>query len=165
MIVTLSSTFIAGVLIIPYFILLLGANPLMKISFINKYFWPVVESIHAPYKDRYQYWFMARINVLMCIYVIYITLRGRSFSHRVALISVLQMIFLLVQAHINPFEYRLINLLHSWLMLNLSLLYLAIWYAIKIIHILHPLSIFFNHCCHVHDGFYMYLRNLITCGY
>ena len=45
---TVIATVTAGILIIPYLTLLLGVRPLTKISIINKYFRPVVESVHAP---------------------------------------------------------------------------------------------------------------------
>ena len=99
MMITLISTPLVAVLIMHYFTLLLGARPLMKIFLINKYFQPVVESIHAPYKDRYQYWLVARMIFLVGMYVIYIALRGKSFSNMVALISGVLMMFLLVQAY------------------------------------------------------------------
>ena len=130
-ILMLITTVTVGVVVIPYFTLLLGARPLMKIAIINKYFRPVVESIHAPYKDKYQYWFVARMILLVCIYIIYIILRGRDVSLMSVLIGGLVTLFLLAQTYIKPYKNRLINILDCWLMLNFCFQCCAIWYSIN----------------------------------
>lgn len=119
------------IFVLPYIILLLAAKPLMRVSLFNKYLRPVVESVHAPYKDKYQYWFVARLLLLIGIYLVYTWLRGTDFLKIYIITGTSLVVFLVMQAYLRPFKSRLVNLLDSWLMLNLTVIYTTTWYYIS----------------------------------
>ena len=118
--------FIASILLVPYIALLLGGRVLLKYS--DK-FRPVYEAIHGPYKEKKNYWFTARLFLLIAINVIYISLRSINPSYIVLFTSVLLMVFTIVQAHIRPFKSQLINMLDLLVMTLFLFQYIFSWYA------------------------------------
>ena len=119
--------FIAGVFLVPYIVLLLGGRVLLKYS--DK-FRPVYEAIHGPYKEKKNYWFTARLFLLIAINVIYISLRSINPSYIVLFTSVLLIVFTIIQAHIRPFKNHLINMLDLLVMVLFLFQYIFSWYAI-----------------------------------
>uniref|UniRef100_A0A1X7UH09 TRP C-terminal domain-containing protein n=1 Tax=Amphimedon queenslandica TaxID=400682 RepID=A0A1X7UH09_AMPQE len=118
--------FIASILFVPYIALLLGGRVLLKYS--DK-FRPVYEAIHGPYKEKKNYWFTARLFLLIAINVIYISLRSVNPSYIVLFTSVLLIVFTIVQAHIRPFKNHLINMLDLLVMTLFLFQYIFCWYA------------------------------------
>ena len=127
------ATLLSATLTLPYIALLLLAKPLMKYTRIaNIYIRPIHEAIHAPYKHDQQYWFVARLLLLILIYVIYVAFRSHSeFVLSFAIASLLAL-FLIGQSLFRPFKRKLVNLLDSWLMLNITLVHVTIWHEITL---------------------------------
>uniref|UniRef100_A0A1X7UGH8 TRP C-terminal domain-containing protein n=1 Tax=Amphimedon queenslandica TaxID=400682 RepID=A0A1X7UGH8_AMPQE len=119
--------FIASILLVPYIALLLGGRVLLKYS--DK-FRPVYEAIHGPYKEKKNYWFTARLFLLITINVIYLSLHSVNPSYIVLFTSVLLMVFIIVQAHIRPFKNHLINILDLLVMVLFFFQYMFSWFAI-----------------------------------
>ena len=65
-------------LIVPYITLLLLAKPLRRCSLANKYLRPVLEAIHAPYKEGKKYWFVLRLVLVIILYIIYAMYSGKD---------------------------------------------------------------------------------------
>ena len=116
------------VLIVPYVILLMMGRPLIKCSKMgNFYIRPIYEAIHAPYKQGREYWFTARLLLLIIIYIIYITLRTTNSMLLGFVIALLISSFMVVQAVSRPFKNNLINALDCWIMFNITTVYNILW--------------------------------------
>ena len=125
MIVTL--TVVLG-LLLPYILLLLFAKPLRPLSCTNKYLRPLLEAIHAPYKEGKQYWFTLRLVLLCAMYGVYAKYRATDIYSLLVTTNLMLVIFLVIQTYIKPFRSKLINLLDSGLVMNITLIYLTYWY-------------------------------------
>ena len=115
-------------LLLPYILLLLFAKPLRPLACTNKYLRPLLEATHAPYKEGKQYWFTLRLLLLCAMYGVYAKYRATDIYSLLVTTSLMLVIFLVVQAYIKPFRSKLINLLDTGLMVNITLIYLTYWY-------------------------------------
>ena len=113
-------------LILPYIVFLLFAKSLIRRSSLaSNYLRPVFEAIHAPYKEGKHHWFVARLLLLAIIYIVYIRVQGNNLY---IIIAALLASFLIGQSLFHPFKNKLINLLDSSLMFNLTLIYVSLSY-------------------------------------
>ena len=113
-------------LLLPYILLLLFVKPLRLCRCANEYTRPILEAIHAPYKDGKQYWFVARLLLLIMMYILY-SIEPYAQVIYIAIASVL-VLFIIGQAMFRPYKSNFINLLDSWLLFNLAFVYSTIWY-------------------------------------
>ena len=112
--------------ILPYIIFLFCAKPLIQhYSLASNYLRPVFEAIHAPYKEGKHHWFVARLLLLITIYILYVTVNGNVLY--IVTASLLAS-FLISQALFQPFKNKLISLLDNWLLLNLAVVYVNLWH-------------------------------------
>ena len=119
---------IVGTIIVPYLGLLLFGNILIRrYSKASFYLRPILEAIHAPYKERKQYWFTARLLLVILVYAIYIGFRQNAESRRYLIIFSTLMLFLFGQAMLQPFKHKLLNTLDTWLVINITLVYIALY--------------------------------------
>ena len=119
-------------LLIPYITLLLFGKPLIRhFSLVNKYMRPLYESIHAPYKENKQYWFVLRLLLLIIIYVISVFYGTHNLMMLFVLTTPLLVTFLVIQAFMNPFKNILITYLDSWIMFILAFTYMTTWYYLQ----------------------------------
>ena len=113
-------------LLLPYVLLLLFAKPLRYWTCANEYTRPMLEAIHAPYKNDMHYWFVARLLLLIMMYILYsIEPYAQVIYIAIALILFL---FIIGQAMFRPFKSNFVNLLDCWLLFNLAFVYITIWY-------------------------------------
>ena len=117
-------------LLLPYTLLLLFAKPLRPLACTNKYLRPLIEAIHAPYKEGKQYWFTLRLLLLCAMYIIYAFYRANDVYILFVTASPMLLVYIFFQAYIKPFKNKLIHLLDCWLMMNLAFIYLTNWYFI-----------------------------------
>ena len=115
-------------LLLPYVFVLLFAKPLRPLACTNKYLRPLLEAIHAPYKEGKQYWFTLRLLLLCAMYGVYAKYRATDLYSFLVTTNLMLVIFLVIQAYIKPFRSKLINLLDSGLVMNITLIYLTYWY-------------------------------------
>ena len=114
-------------LLLPYIVILLGGRLLLK--YCDK-LRPVYEAIHGPYKEKNNYWFTARLLLLIAINIIYISLRSININFIVLFTSVLLILFTVAQTHIKPFKNKFINMLDLFVMVLFLFQYIFSWYAI-----------------------------------
>ena len=123
----LVTTIVVLILVMPYFVVLIFGSTLIRHSVkVTFYIRPVFEAIHAPYKEGYHYWFVARLILLMVIYIYSALPLGDGNNFYIVIASLLA-IFLTGQALFRPFKTRLLNVLDCWLMLNITLVYTMLW--------------------------------------
>ena len=115
-------------LLLPYILLLLFAKPLRPLACTIKYLRPFLEAIHAPYKEGKQYWFILRLLLLCAMYGIYSRYRATDIYALYFATSPMLVAFLLLQVYIKPFKNKLVHILDSWMMINLTFHYLTNWY-------------------------------------
>ena len=115
-------------LLLPYILLLLFAKPLRPLACTTKYLRPFLEAIHAPYKEGKQYWFTLRLLLLCAMYGIYSRYRATDIYVIYFTTSPMLVVFLLLQVYIKPFKNKLVYMLDSWMMINLTFHYLTNWY-------------------------------------
>ena len=113
-------------LLLPYVLLLFFAKPLRHLTCANEYTRPILEAIHAPYKNDKQYWFVARLLLLIIMYILYSI---EPYAH-VIYIAIASMLFFFIigQAMFRPYKSNFINLLDCWLLFNLAFIYITTWY-------------------------------------
>ena len=94
------------------------------------YFFPLLDSIYAPYKNKYRYWFGVRIIVL--IYLSGMESILFSYQNSLLLSAVLAvMLFTIIQAYIHPFKKSINN--------TLDLMFMGIFIILGIVSLyLHP---------------------------
>ena len=118
------TTITVGLFIVPYIALLLIGKHLIRYSKrFNLYIRPVYEAIHAPYKDNRQYWFGARLLLTITIYIVYVMFRTRNYTILSIIILTLVTGFTVAQAIARPFKSFGLNILDTWLMFNITLVY------------------------------------------
>ena len=114
-------------LLLPYVLILIFARSIRRTS-INKYIRPVLEAIHAPYKEGKEYWFVAQLVFLVGTYVVYTSLRGRNVLKIYIIITPFLVLLLLLHVYFKPYKNKVINLLDRWLILNIILIYTTTWF-------------------------------------
>ena len=118
------TTITVGLFIVPYIALLLIGKHLIRYSKrFNVYIRPVYEAIHAPYKDNRQYWFGARLLLTITICIVFVLFRTRNFTILSIIASTLLIGFTVAQAIAHPFKSLGLNILDTWLMFNITLVY------------------------------------------
>ena len=115
---------VVTILVLPYITLLIVAKPLIRCNRLaNLYLRPIIEAIHAPFRRNKEYWFVARILLLIVLYVTYAVLRNNSTYVLHMVTAFLLAIFLYGQMLFPPYRKKSLNLLDSWLMFNITLVY------------------------------------------
>ena len=115
------------VFVIPYGVILTGIRFFSRIRIVNK-FRPLIDAYCAPYKDRYRFWFGARLWVLFVIYILFAILRNSPVTLFLCQ-SIILTFFTLAQAAIMPFRSKVINWLDLFFMVNALLITIFALYS------------------------------------
>ena len=113
-------------LLLTYILLLLFAKSLRHWTRANEYTRPILEAIHAPYKNSKHYWFVARLLLLIIMYIWY-SIEPYSHTINIAIATIL-LLFIIGQAMFRPYRSNFVNLLDCWLLFNLAFIYFTTWY-------------------------------------
>ena len=137
------------VFVIPYGVILTGIRLFSRFRIVNK-FRPLIDAYCAPYKDRYRFWFGARLWVLFVIYVLFAILRNTPLVLFLCQ-SIILTFFTLAQVAIMPFRSRIINWLDLFFMVNALILTIVALYSYsRQIYIASVISVslaFVGFCC------------------
>ena len=121
-------------LLLPYIAVLVFAKPLRHFSFYQKYLRPLVEAIHAPYKEGREHWFTVRLLVLVIIYVLHAAFQSKYGSFSYVTFSVILLVLgLLAQAALRPFKNKALNILDFWVTCNTTIVYILAWFYIILV--------------------------------
>lgn len=115
------------ILALPYVTILILSKPIRSTRG-NAYVQPLLEAIHAPYKESKQYWFVARIILLVLISVIYAVYRGKDLIKMYLFFMPLVITYALVQVYLKPFKSKVNNVIDCWFLWLLILLLTTTWY-------------------------------------
>ena len=134
---------------------------LRRFRIINRYM-PLTDAVFAPYKDKWRFWFGARLCLLVIAYIIAAVLRGLNVKLLLGFQHILVVGFSLVQAFVQPFKNTLIGVLDLSFMLNFALIAFAVVYfetqglllhvasgILMTLALLVFIGIIFFHCCKV----------------
>ena len=94
-------------LLLPYVLFLLFAKPFRCWTCANEYTRPILEAIHAPYKNGKQYWFVARLLLLIMMYILY-SIEPNAQVIYITIASIL-FLFIIGQAMFRPYKSNFIN--------------------------------------------------------
>ena len=108
-------------LLLSYVLLLLFAKSLRHWTRGNEYTRPIFEAIHDPYKNNKQYWFVARLLLLIIMYLLY-SIEPYQHTIYIAIASIL-VFFIFCQAMLRSYKSKFTNLLDCWLLFNLVYIY------------------------------------------
>ena len=114
--------------VLPYILLLVLVKPLRRSALASKYLRPVIEAIHAPYKEGKQHWFVGRLLLLIIMYIVYLIYWPTHTTKICLILSPLLATFLILQAYVKPFKSKWLNILDCWVMYILLFLFLTTWY-------------------------------------
>ena len=103
--------------LMPYTILLSGICIFMRYRLVNR-FQPMIDAYCGPYKDKWRFWFGARLWVLIVIFTAYSVLRGDDPSSLIFIEALALALFTFAQSAIKPFKNALINTLDIFFMVN-----------------------------------------------
>ena len=117
-------------LLVPYIALLLLAKPLRRCSLANKYLRPVLEAIHAPYKEGKKYWFVLRLVLIIYMYTMFTVYIGKDGLKVYLVTTPILMLFFVGQAFVKPFKNNFLNIMDTWLTFNITFLYTTTWFYV-----------------------------------
>ena len=103
--------------VVPYTVLLSGVSVFTRYRLINR-FKPLIDAYCGPYKDKWRFWFGARLWVLVTIFLVYAVLKGSNDSLLLFIESLVLIFFTCVQISIKPFKNVLLNILDIFFMAN-----------------------------------------------
>lgn len=89
---------------------------------------PFLDTIYAPYKDKYRHWFGLRLILLTIIAILTASLHGPATFYQYLLQIILLTFFTIFQAYLKPFRKTWANVLDNWCMMNaLCLLFINMY--------------------------------------
>ena len=117
---------VAGLILIPYFIVILLGKFLLKFDMIREYIRPFYEAIHAPYRRNKWYWFALHQLFVLLTYVTETFSKGRI----PLFLSLLLIYHILLYLHTKstPFRYKTLNWLNLMILLALNVVFLVSQY-------------------------------------
>ena len=116
-------------MLLPYLLLVTLGTCLLRFKMIDK-LRPYYDTIYAPYKDKFRWWFGARQVLLVVLYIIFAAIEGIHDRILLLVFFCAVVVFTLVQVWIKPFKTTAINLLDISYLINMSiLLFIGLYYS------------------------------------
>ena len=103
--------------VVPYTLIITFAPFLARYQIISR-FMPYLDTVYAPYKEKWRFWFGARLALLLFLLIFRALLSGVSFAISLGLELFLVLTFVLFQIHFKPFKSIIIHILDTFFMLN-----------------------------------------------
>ena len=134
------------VLIVPillsYMTILLAGRLLMRVAKLREYIRPVYEAIHAPYKHNKEFFFAARLLLLVFIYTLSTFYRTGDVYKGYAITIPVATIYVTIEAFCRPFRKMWLNIFNLYIMWNCLIISGTVWYTFKV-NSWNEISIFF----------------------
>ena len=108
--------------LIPYLLLSLFTSCCWRWRLVIR-FRPVFDTLYGPYKHKYAYWFGVRLLLLTIFAVIFAISQGVNIFAQLLSYQIILTLFVVAQAWIQPFKNKLVNLIDTYHIINMTLLY------------------------------------------
>ena len=126
------TSLVVGPILGVYMTVLLAGRPLMRINYrIREYIRPVYEAIHAPYKRNKEFFFASRLLIVILLYVIYTSFRGKDMLLGIAIASPILSVYIAVECLARPFKRMSLNIFNLCILSFSALIYGSSWYFMK----------------------------------
>jgi transcription initiation factor TFIID subunit 2/histone acetyltransferase MYST3 len=113
--------------LLPYTIFLTGIKWFSRFRLINYRVRPFVDAYCAPFKDKWRFWFGARLWVLIIFYILSVGMR--NYSYILTLVKcIIITLFTITQVAIMPYKNILVNLLDAFFLVDLTLISIVTLY-------------------------------------
>ena len=110
----------------PFFVFTaFGSLILQCKSPLREYVRPFIDAYQGPYKDKWRWWFGARVCLLLYMYAIYSHFRGANPILSLYLHLIILIPFTIVHAYVRPLRSSAANSLEMFLLISLILLYVT----------------------------------------
>ena len=103
--------------LIPYTVALSSTSYFLRFRIVN-YWRPFIDSYHGPYKDKWRFWFGARLWLVLSVYLINAAFHGINVRLTFFLQVFLIVGFTFVQIHIKPFRNKFVRFLDLSFLVN-----------------------------------------------
>lgn len=113
--------------LLPYTIFLTGTKWFARFQFAN-HVRPFVDAFCAPYKDKWRFWFGARLWVLIIFYIWSFSLRNEIYTMTL-IMTISIVLFTIAQVAIMPYKNILVNYLDIFFLVDLVLLHIMTLYG------------------------------------
>lgn len=120
-----------GPILCLYLVILLAGRILMRSNRLREYVRPIYEAIHAPFQHNKEFFFTARVILIIVLYTFYIIYRGHDIYAGYAIFVPLFFIFIAAESLCRPFKSMSLNYF-SLILLSFALFACSTtWYFIK----------------------------------
>ena len=121
-----------GSVLLSYLTILLAGRPLMRVNKLREYIRPVYEAIHAPYKHNKEFFFSARLLLLVFIYTLSAFYRTEDVYKGYAITIPVATIYVTIEAFCRPFRKMWLNIFNLFIMWNCLIISCTSWYTFKV---------------------------------
>jgi transcription initiation factor TFIID subunit 2/histone acetyltransferase MYST3 len=112
--------------LLPYIIFLTGIKWFSRFHLANRVR-PFVDAYCAPFKDKWRFWFGARLWVLILFHILSVSMK--NYPYILTLVKcILITLFTITQVAIMPYKNILVNLLDAFFLVDLTLIYIVTLY-------------------------------------
>ena len=120
-------------ILFPYLsVLVFGTWCSKKYASCSIYIRPIQEAINAPYKEKYQYWFTAKLLFVILVYSLYAF--NRSSNNKLAVVYIVLMLAVLfcTQAFLRPLKNKLLNIIELIFIFSTAVTFSAYYISIRL---------------------------------
>ena len=121
-----------GPVLLSYMTILLAGRPLMRVRKLREYIRPIYEAIHAPYKHNKEFFFAARLSLLVFIYTLSTFYRTGDVYKGYAITIPITTIYVTIEAFCRPFHKMWLNIFNLYIMWNCLIISGTSWYNFKV---------------------------------
>uniref|UniRef100_A0A1X7VPK2 Uncharacterized protein n=1 Tax=Amphimedon queenslandica TaxID=400682 RepID=A0A1X7VPK2_AMPQE len=122
------TSLVVGPILVAYMTLILAGRPLQRSNRLREYIRPIYEAIHAPYKRNKEFFFAARILLVIFFYALYAGFRGNGMYRAFAIGIPFFAFYAALEALSRPFTKMSLNVFSFFQMVPLILICGTIWF-------------------------------------
>ena len=123
---------VVGPVLLSYMTILVAGRPLMRVAKLREYIRPVYEAIHGPYNHNKEFFFTARLLLLVFLYILCILYRTGDIYKGYAIATPVIAIYMTIESFCRPFCKIWLNMLDLFVMWDCVIVSGITWYYLKI---------------------------------
>ena len=137
------TSLVVGPILVAYMTLILAGRPLQRSNRLREYIRPIYEAIHAPYKRNKEFFFAARILLVIFFYALYAGFRGNETYRAFAIGIPFFALYAALEALSRPFTKMSLNIFSFFQIIPLILISGTIWFFTILESLLKTMAILF----------------------